>query len=135
MITYLYWALVFAIAIGLLFVLGKSDKWKAGFISTVVVLIVGWGAYYFHFEQIFVKRFGGVMSLKVKEGQFHLGATWKEDNLWIENYDPKTNTCYFYEYSRGNVLQGKVSIENCNPLLATKQVSKARAQSVMPAAL
>lgn len=132
MITYLYWALVIGLAVGLLFILGKADKWKAGLICTLVVLIVGWGAYFFHFEQIFVKRFGGVMSLEVKEGQIHLGATWKDDNLWIENYDPATNTCYFYEYSRGNVLQGKVSIKNCNPLLATKPAASNLSQGTIP---
>jgi hypothetical protein len=45
-------------------------------------------------------------------------ATWKDDNLWIENYDPKTNTCHFREYSKGAMLEGKVLIKNCNPLMA-----------------
>ncbi len=57
------------------------------------------------------------MTLSVPEGQLHLGATWKDDNLWIENYDPKTNICHFREYSKGNLLQGKVTIKNCNPLM------------------
>ena len=125
MITYLYWAAVFAAAIGLLVVLGRADKWKAGLIATALILLVGWAAYAFHFEQIFVKRFGGVMTLTVPEGQVHLGATWKDDNLWLENYDPATNTCYFHEYSRGNLLQGKVSITNCNPLLPAAVASPA----------
>jgi hypothetical protein len=46
-----------------------------------------------------------------------LAATWKDDNLWVENYDPATNTCHFREYSRGNLLQGTVTIQNCNPML------------------
>ena len=117
MITYFYWALIIAVAVGLLFVFDKADQWKAGFISTLTVMLIGWAAYFFHFEQIFVKRFGGVMSVAVKEGQMHLGATWKGDNLWIENYDPASNTCHFYEYSRGNLLQGQVTIKHCNPLL------------------
>ncbi|MFM1892162.1 MAG: hypothetical protein RLZ44_1239, partial [Pseudomonadota bacterium] len=80
-------------------------------------LPVAWGAYYFHFQQIFVKRFGGVMSISVPQGQLHIAATWKDDNLWVENYDPATNTCIFSEYSRGNVLQGQVKIKDCNPLM------------------
>jgi len=46
-----------------------------------------------------------------------IAATWKDDNLWIENYDPATNRCIFAEYSKGNLLEGKVTIKNCNPLL------------------
>ena len=60
---------------------------------------------------------GGVMKIEVPAGQFHITATWKDDNLWVENYDPATNTCIFSEYSKGNLLQGKVSIKNCNPIL------------------
>ena len=73
--------------------------------------------YYFHYEQVFVKNFGGVMSIAVPDGQLHMQATWKDDNLWIENYDPKTNTCIFSEYSKGNLLEGRVKIKNCNPLM------------------
>jgi hypothetical protein len=117
MITYFYWALVIAIAMALLFFLGRADKWKPGLISALVVFVIGWAAYFFHFQQVFVKHYGGVMSISVPEGQYHIASTWKDDNLWIENYDPKTNTCHFNEYSRGNLLQGKVTIKNCNPLL------------------
>jgi hypothetical protein len=35
----------------------------------------------------------------------------------VENYDPATNTCEFREYSKGNLLQGRVIIKNCNPVL------------------
>ena len=118
MVTYLYWIAVLGLSFGVLYLLGvKFDNWKNGVIAAVVIFIVGLAAYYFHFQQIFVKRYGGVMSISVPAGQVHLAATWKDDNLWIENYDPKTNTCYFNEYSRGNLLQGKVTIKDCNPLL------------------
>lgn len=117
MITYLYWAAVFAVAIACIYFLGRADKWKAGMIGSLVVLTIGWGMYFFHFQQVFVKHYGGVMSISIPAGQHHIAATWKEDNLWIENFDPVTNTCYFNEYSRGNLLQGKVTIKNCNPLL------------------
>jgi len=118
MITYLYWFIIFALAAGLLFFFGfKAEQWKIGIIAFFSVLLIGFIAYHFHFQQIFVKRYGGVMTIKVPEGEVHLAATWKDDNLWIENYDPKTNNCHFREYSRGNLLQGQVTIKNCNPLL------------------
>lgn len=121
MITYMYWSVVVLLAVGILFGLGvKAEKWKAGIILSLIIVGMGWGAYNFHFQQIFVKRYGGVMRISVPQGQVHLGATWKGDNLWIENYDPKTNTCIFTEYSKGNVLQGKVIIKNCNPVLKSE---------------
>lgn len=116
MITYTYWVLFFALAAGALYQFGKRGAWKWGFISAAVVMAAGWGAYFFHFEQVFVKRFGGVMTISIPKGQQHIATTWKDDNLWVENYDPATNTCYFYEYSKGNLLEGKVVIKHCNPV-------------------
>lgn len=116
MITYFYWAVVICLAMFALWLLGRLNKWKPGFIAALAVFFVGWAAYFFHFEQVFVKHYGGVMSITVPDGQVHISATWKDDNLWVENYDPKTNTCHFNEYSKGNLLQGKVIIKNCNPL-------------------
>lgn len=115
MITYLYWAAAIILAMGALGLLGRMNKWKAGVIVAGIIFIIAWVAYHFHFEQVFVKRFGGVMTITVPDGQQHLAATWKDDNLWIENYDPQTNTCHFNEYSKGNLLQGKVTIKNCSP--------------------
>ncbi|MEJ2142307.1 MAG: hypothetical protein P8Y24_08125 [Gammaproteobacteria bacterium] len=117
MVTYLYWIFVFLLITAALYGFGyKLEQWKPAFISALVVLVISVLAYYFHFQQVFVKRYGGVMTLSVPQGQLHVAATWKDDNLWIENYDPKTNTCHFREYSRGNLLQGKVTIQNCNPI-------------------
>ena len=118
MITYLYWITIIALAVGLLYFIGyKVEEWKIAAIACISVLIIGFVAYHFHFQQVFVKRYGGIMAITVPEGELHLAATWKDDNLWIENYDPVSNTCHFREYSRGNLLQGQVSIKNCNPLL------------------
>jgi len=118
MITYLYWALIIGLVIAVVLIIGiKMNNQMAALIGAVVILASGWAAYYFHFQQIFVKRWGGVMTISVPAGQYHMGATWKDENLWIENYDPETNTCHFSEYSKGNLLQGRVSIKNCNPLM------------------
>lgn len=118
MITYVYWGVIITVAAGLIYFIGnKMEEWKIAAIAATSVIIIGYLAYHFHFQQIFVKRYGGVMTVKVPDGEVHLAATWKDDNLWIENYNPESNTCYFREYSRGNLLQGQVTIKNCNPVL------------------
>lgn len=117
MITYLYWLAVIAVALGALWAIGFAmGRWSVALIVAAAIGLTGAIAYYFHFQQIFVKRWGGVMHLSVPDGQQHMGVTWKDDNLWVENYDPATNTCEFREYSRGDLLQGRVIIKNCNPL-------------------
>lgn len=118
MVTYLYWSVIIAIAFGLFyFIAFKIEEWKIGAVACVSILLIGFLAYHFHFQQIFVKQYGGVMTVSVPEGELHISATWKDDHLWIENYNPVTNICHFREYSRGNLLQGEVKIKNCNPLL------------------
>lgn len=118
MITYLYWGLVFALVIGVIVGIGlKMESLKSALVVGAIILITGWAAYYFYLQQIFVKRWGGVMSISVPSGQYHIATTWKDDNLWVENYDPESNKCVFSEYSKGNLLQGRVTIKNCNPIM------------------
>lgn len=117
MITYAYWIVVFALAIAAVWLFGTRQLWRAALGSAAVTLIIGWGAYFFHFQQVFVKNWGGVMHLNGKNGYQHLGITWKDDHLWVESYNPADNTCHFNEYSRGDLLQGEVIIRNCNPLV------------------
>lgn len=118
MITYLYWALIIALVIAAAYFIGvKINNPVAALVTSSLILGTGWAAYTFHFQQVFVKRWGGVMSISVPQGQYHISATWKDDNLWIENYDPGANTCIFTEYSKGSMLQGKVTIKNCNPMM------------------
>ena len=117
MTTYLYWfAIISAMVIALWIVGGVFKQWSVAAVVAVLIGIIGASAYYFHFQQILVKRWGGVMTITVPDGQHHMGVTWKDDNLWIENFDPASNTCEFREYSRGDLLQGRVLIKNCNPL-------------------
>lgn len=115
MITYLYWIFIFGLSILAFWAFGRLNKWRPALIGALAILIVGWLAYFFHFEQLFVKQYGGIMTISVPDGQMHISATWKENHLWVENYDPANNTCYFSEYSKGNLLQGRVVIKNCNP--------------------
>ena len=124
MITYFYWFCVIAAACGLVFLVGaRFSSWRGAAVGAGVVLFIGWAAYFFYFEQIFVKRYGGVMTISVPDGMRHIAATWKDDNLWIENYDPRKNVCVFSEYSKGNVLEGRVTIKNCNPLTGKDAVT------------
>lgn len=117
MITYLYWLLVAALIFAALFGVGvRLGKWKPALILVVLIWLVGTLLYYFWLQQIFVKRLGGTMTIDVPQGQQHLAATWKGDNLWIEDYNPDTNECVFREYSRGNLLEGRVVLKNCNPV-------------------
>lgn len=117
MITYFYWTVVIAVAFTTIYFFGLRFKnWTAGLAGVLLVIITGWAAYFFYFQQVFVKRWGGVMTISVPEGQQHITATWKDDHLWVENYDPANDVCIFSEYSKGNLLQGKVNIKNCNPI-------------------
>ncbi len=116
MITYFYWGFVIVLCLGVLYLMGfQLKQWVPSLVISGLVLLVFTFFYYFYLEQIFVKRWGGTMSVAIPPGQLHIAATWKEDNLWIENYDPASNTCIFQEYSRGNVLEGRVLLKNCNP--------------------
>jgi hypothetical protein len=117
MITYLYWIIVIAVSLGIFWLLARFVKFKIGVIFGLLAFFIGWLLYVFHYEQYFVKNLGGVMTISVPDGQVHLQATWKEDHLWIENYDPVKNVCYFTEYSKGNMLEGKVVIKNCNAVV------------------
>ena len=134
MITYFYWFVVALLIIAILYLLGKKlDMWKPALLGGLIMFVVSVGAYYFHFQQIFVKRYGGVMTIKVPAGQLHVAATWKDDNLWVENFDPKTNTCHFSEYSRGNLLEGRVTIKNCNPIRFQQDGQQPDSPSPLPA--
>ena len=133
MVTYLYWGVVFAAALALVYLFGaRFDNWKGAIIAALLVLFFGWATYFFYLQQIFVKRYGGVMNVTVPKGQYHITATWKDDNLWIENYDPVKNVCIFSEYSKGNLLEGRVTIKNCNPVIAGDVVLPAPGETPLP---
>lgn len=116
MITYIYWIGVLVSGALLFGVCAKIGHLKIGIIVGLTVLGLGWSTYHFRLQQVFVKHYGGVMTIHLDKNLRHIGATWKDDNLWIENYNPTTNTCIFTEYSKGNLLQGRVTLKNCYPI-------------------
>ncbi len=119
MITYFYWVAIIFLVLLTLYVVGlRFKQWKPASIIAFVIFLIGSSAYFFHFQQVFVKNWGGVMTVTVPQGHQHMMATWKNDNLWLESYEAETNTCHFREYSKGAMLEGKVLIKNCNPLMA-----------------
>lgn len=118
MVTYLYWFLLASLIFLAIFGLGVYKKWwKAAIVIGLILLVGGSATYYFYFEQMFVKRWGGTMKVEVPKGHLHMQTTWKGDNLWIQNYNPKKNECVFGEYSRGSMLEGRVVIKDCNPAM------------------
>ncbi len=117
MITYIYWSAVIAVAGGALLLLGvKAKNWSTGISVSAVLLLIAFVLFHFYFQNVFVKRYGGQMTISVPAGMQHVSVTWKDDNLRIENYDPATNRCIFQEYSRGDLLEGKAILKHCNPL-------------------
>ncbi|WP_178006190.1 hypothetical protein [Marinospirillum perlucidum] len=117
MLTNLYWLVVVALLLGIFYLISvRLGRVRVALVVALVLGVLSHSFYYFYLEQLLVKRYGGSMSLQVPEGQYHLGVTWKGDNLWIQNYDPDNNNCIFREFSRGSMLEGQVVIKNCNPL-------------------
>lgn len=127
MLTNLYWIIAAALIFGAFYLLAvRLNKVKPALIVALVMAVISHFFYYYYLEQMLVKRWGGSMNVQVPEGQHHIGVTWKNDNLWIQNYDSASNECIFREYSRGSVLEGEVRLRNCNPLqlLGVEQLEK-----------
>lgn len=67
-------------------------------------------------DQTITRQFGGTTNVSIPEGTMFVGITWKENDLWVTYFDPKSGKCYFKEQSRVGVLEGQVIISNCNPV-------------------
>jgi len=120
-ITYAYWIGVLLLAGGAFWLLAaKGGLKRTGVAVALAILAVGWAAYYFRYQQVFVKQYGGVMHVSIEKGQRFMSATWKDENFWLLTYDPDSATCHFKEYSKGNLLEGRVIIRNCDPLLPAR---------------
>lgn len=118
MLTNTYWLITLFIVLTVFYLLAvRLAKPKQAFFVAISLGVLSYSFYYYYLEQLLVKRYGGSMVIQIPDGQHHLGVTWKDDHLWIENYDPIKNECIFREYSRGSMLEGQVKLRNCNPLL------------------
>lgn len=116
MLTHLYWLLLVLVVLAVFYLVAlRLKQLKLALILVLALGLSGHLFYFFYLEQVLVKRFGGSMSLNLPQETYHLGVTWKEDNLWIHTYYPATNECVFREYSRGRMMEGEVRLRNCNP--------------------
>lgn len=66
------------------------------------------------------RQFGSSVSLAIPPGAQLVSMTWKDDSLWHLYYLPGENTCVFKENSLLGVLEGSVTVPNCN-LASNKQ--------------
>ena len=76
MLTYFYWAGVAALVILSLGLVGAAmGRWRSTTVLATTALILGSATYYLQFQQIFVKRWGGVMTITAPDGHVHLAVT------------------------------------------------------------
>lgn len=129
MLTTFYWIATLIAIFAIFYLIAvRFSKLKPALVVTLLLAVVSYSFYYFYLEQLLVKSYGGSMVINIPEGQYHLGVTWKDDHLWIENYDPIKNECIFREYSRGSMLEGQVKLRNCNPLLPSSLTADSNPQ-------
>jgi hypothetical protein len=86
--------------------------------SVLLVGVVGWSFWEFYLGNTVARRFGGTLTVELPTNAQFLGATWKEDSLWVTYYEPQAKRCVFKEFSRMGLVEGDVVIPNCNPELA-----------------
>jgi hypothetical protein len=65
------------------------------------------------------RSYGGHSSLELPEGVQLITLTWKGDSLWVLYFDPKDKSCTFTEKSSFGLMQGSITIPNCDPLRVT----------------
>ena len=114
LINFGYMLVVFIIALAIGGI-GYKVKKVLGIFLFGFTLIAGYVMWTSYFENVLAKRFGGVMTVSTPEGEYHMLSTWKDDNLWIQSYDPQTGICHFREHSRIGMLEGEVRIKDCAP--------------------
>ena len=95
------------------FLLLKDQKYK--FLVPAAICFISYISYEVYFEQIYAKRYGGVLTVSLPSGAQFLSATWKDDALWYAYFNEKDNECIFREQSKFGLLEGSVLIKGCNP--------------------
>lgn len=96
---------------------GGSQLTRLGkaFGSALLVGVVGWSFWQFYLGNTVARRFGGTLTVELPTNAQFLGATWKEDSLWVSYFEPQAKRCVFKEFSRMGLVEGDVVIPNCNP--------------------
>lgn len=98
----------------------KIKDFRIATIAPVLICLLSIFAYKGYLEQVWAKAYGGSMTIAVPEGTRFFGITWKDSDLWVGWYDPKSKECVFKEDSKYNILQGNITVKNCNPVAFTK---------------
>lgn len=69
-------------------------------------------------DQYLARNYGGNVTLTELPANAKLvHLTWKENSIWMLYYLPDTKQCVFKESASVGVLEGVVTIPNCNPLM------------------
>ena len=117
----IYFLVFFGISIGVIYGFHKAKHLYKGLVIGAIIFISSIIAYKAFLEQILAKSYGGNYTVVVPEGMRFYGITWKDSDLWIGWYNPKEKECVFKEDSKFNILQGKITINNCNPIALTEK--------------
>lgn len=71
------------------------------------------------------RKWGGDISFVAPQDVQLVSMTWKESSLWVLYYLPAEKACVFKESSHWGVLEGSVTVLNCNPLSFNQGVRNA----------
>lgn len=109
---YIIITLILSVSAGYYFFSKRNSlNWAMG--SSFAIIIFAYVSYEMFFENIFVRNFGGTMTVSVPDGEFFVDQTWKDGDYWMTTYNPEKNECYFREDPRFSILKGKVVVKNC----------------------
>ena len=83
-------------------------------IASVIITILGSVVLWFFNSNTAAKKFGGSLTIKLKEDKKFINVTWKEDELWVltrkRHSDEKNPETYeFREDSGYGLVEGKVT--------------------------
>lgn len=62
------------------------------------------------------RRFGGKLEYKLPAGAQLVSMTWRDADLWVLYYDPKTQRCVFVDSSELGYREGQVVAPDYRPV-------------------
>ena len=85
-------------------------------IAGIIIAILGSVVLWFFNSNTAAKKFGGSLTIKLKEDRKFVNVTWKEDELWVltrkKHSDELTPEVYeFREDSGYGLIEGKVTFK------------------------